>query len=88
MRRLLKRGRKEIGSTIIGVVDRYARKLQARGGKLMLVGVSQRVLEQLRRTRVLDHLEPHNVYPATPLLGEALRNAYADAERWLNHPTG
>lgn len=84
---LLLRGRKEIGSTIIGVVDRYARKLQARGGKLMLVGVSQRVLEQLRRTRVLDHLEPHNVYPATPLLGEALRNAYADAERWLNHPT-
>src|SRR5690625_5147696 len=84
---LLLRGRKEIGSTIIGVIDRYARKLQARGGKLMLVGVNQRVLEQLRRTRVLDHLEHHNVYPATSLVGEALRNAYADAERWLNHPT-
>jgi len=53
-----------------------------------LVGVNQRVLEQLRRTRVLDHLEPHNVYPATPLVGEALRNAYADAERWLTSKAG
>ncbi|MHA0796944.1 SulP family inorganic anion transporter [Gilvimarinus sp. F26214L] len=80
---LLLRGRKEVGSTFIGVVDRYAEKLQARGGKLVLVGASDRVLDQLRRTGVLVRLHRENVYPATNLVAEALRNAYADAEDWL-----
>lgn len=81
---LLLRGRKELGSTFIGMVERYSRKLQARGGKLILAGVNGRVLEQLRRTRVLYHLDPNNVYTATPVVGEALRKAYADAEQWLS----
>lgn len=80
---LLLRGRREVGSTFISMVDRYSRKLQARGGKLILVGVNQRVQDQLRRTRLLRQLKAKNVYKATPLVGEALRNAYADAEEWL-----
>lgn len=80
---LVLRGRKEVGTTFIGVVDRYSRKLQAQGGKLVLVEVSERVLDQLRRTRLLDQLGPQNVYPATELVGEAVRTAYAAAELWL-----
>lgn len=79
---LMLRGRKEIGSTFIGVVDRYSHKLMDRGGKLVLVGVSERVLDQLRRTGLLELLGPDNVYPSTPLVGEALREAYRTAQKW------
>lgn len=80
---LLLRGRKEIGSTLIGMVDRYARKLQARGGRLVLVGINERVHRQLRRTRLLRLLGDENIYRATPIVGEALRKAYTDAQQWL-----
>ncbi|HEX5513082.1 MAG TPA: SulP family inorganic anion transporter [Gammaproteobacteria bacterium] len=80
---LLLRGRTEVGSTFIGVVDRYARKLRKRDGRLLLVGVSRRVRQQLERTRVLAVLEPENVFPATSIVGEALQQARRAAEAWL-----
>lgn len=84
---LMLRGRREVGSTFIGVVDRYSRKLRAQGGKLVLVGVSDRVLYQLFRTGLLKRLGRRNVYRATPVVGRALQAAYTSAERWLTeHP--
>lgn len=80
---LVLRRRTEMGSTFISMVDRYARKLQARGGKLVLVGVNPRIIMQLKRTGLLRLLGEQNVYQSTPLVGEALRQAYADAEQWL-----
>lgn len=80
---LLLRGRMEVGSTFIGVIDRYARKLRQRGGRLVLVGVSGRVRQQLERTGVLAVLEPENVYPATSVVGETLQRARRAAEAWL-----
>lgn len=78
------RGRIEVGSTFITVVQRYAEALQQRGGKLMLVGVSPVVREQLAKTGVLALLGAENVFPATPQLGEALNQAVAAATEWLD----
>jgi SulP family sulfate permease len=77
------RGRKEIGSTFLGVIRRYAAVLRKNGGKLMLVGVSQPVYEQLRRTGMLAELGEDNVYVATSVLGEAAQEAWRDGQAWL-----
>ena len=77
------RGRKEVGSTFLRVIERYARTLRKNGGKLMLVGVSQPVYEQLRRTGMLAELEEENVYLATRFLGESALQAWREGQKWL-----
>lgn len=80
------RGRTEIGSTFITVLQRYAEALQARDSKLMLVGVDPRVLDQLARTGLLQCLGEENVFPATSQVGEAMNQAAAAAYAWLDQP--
>jgi SulP family sulfate permease len=58
------RGRTELGSTFIGVLERYALALQANGNTLMLVSVSPAVYEQLAETECLGVLGTENVYVA------------------------
>ncbi len=78
------RGRQEIGSTFIRVLDRYAQALKANGGKLVLAGVSEPVYRQLERTGVLVELGEENVYRETRILGESALHAYQDAQTWLS----
>jgi SulP family sulfate permease len=83
------RGRDEVGSTFIGVVQRYAKALQARDSKLMLVGVDPAVHEQLARTGTLTVLGAENVFLATPQLGNSVNRAVAAAQAWLEQtPAG
>jgi SulP family sulfate permease len=80
------RGRSEIGSTFVTVLQRYAETLRAHGSKLMLVGVDAAVLNQLASTRLLYTIGEANVFPATSQLGEALNSAVAAANAWLGQP--
>lgn len=80
------RGRAEIGSTFVTVLRRYAEALQTRDSRLMLVGVDQRVLDQLARTGLLRLIGAENVFLATPQLGEAMNRAAAAAYAWLGQP--
>jgi SulP family sulfate permease len=77
------RGKSDIGSTFVTVLQRYSAALQARGGRLMLVGVDPAVRDQLARTGVLQVIGEENVFIATPQLGEALNQAVAAADEWL-----
>jgi SulP family sulfate permease len=77
------RGKSDIGSTFVTVLQRYCAALQARGGRLMLVGVDPAVRDQLARTGVLQVIGEENVFIATPQLGEALNRAVAAADEWL-----
>jgi SulP family sulfate permease len=77
------RGKTEIGSTFVTVLQRYARALQAAQGKLILVGVDPTVREQLAKTGLLQVIGEENVFVATPQLGEALNRAVAAADAWL-----
>jgi sulfate permease, SulP family len=82
------RGKSDIGSTFVTVLQRYAQALQARQGKLMLVGVDPLVRDQLAKTGVLRLIGDENVFVATPQLGEALNQAVAAAHAWLDQPPG
>ena len=83
------RGRDEIGSTFITVLQRYVEALEARDSKLMLVGVDPRVLDQLARTGLLQRIGEENVFLATPQVGEAMNQAAAAAYAWLGQsPAG
>jgi SulP family sulfate permease len=81
---VLLRGRNEVGSTFLRVLDRLAVRLDANGGKLMLAGVSKPVYRQLDKTGLLAKLGEENVYAATDIYGESALKAYLDAQNWLN----
>ena len=78
------RGKSEIGSTFVTVLDRYGRALRQRNSKLMLVGVDPVVFDQLAKTGVLKLIGEENVFPATPQIGAALNQAVAAATAWLD----
>ena len=83
------RGKSEIGSTFITVLQRYAQALQAHDSKLMLVGVDPAVRDQLAKTGVLKIIGEENVFLATPQLGGAMNTAAAAAYAWLGQvPAG
>jgi SulP family sulfate permease len=81
------RGRSQIGSTFIQVLERYAQQLQANGGKLMLAGVSEHVMEQLAKTETFESIPQEDVFLATDTLGRATLDAMDAAEQWLAERT-
>lgn len=77
------RGKSEVGSTFITVLQRYSQALRNNGGKLMLVGVDPAVRDQLARTQVLQSIGEESIFLATPQLGAALNQAVAAADTWI-----
>jgi SulP family sulfate permease len=73
----------EVGSTFLGVIDRYQARLAANGGRLMLAGVSPRVLTQLEKTGIGERLGRDNLFPAGPRLGDALLLTIAHGREWI-----
>jgi SulP family sulfate permease len=83
------RGKTDLGSTFIAVLQRYARSLQARGGKLMLAGIDPAARNQLARTGALQVIGEENVFVATEQLGASVNQAAAAAHAWLGQsPSG
>jgi SulP family sulfate permease len=76
------RGHTELGSTFIGVLERYARALQAQGNTLILVSISPAVYEQLAETEFLDVLGAENVFVASKP-GESTMQAYRKAQQMI-----
>ena len=76
------RGHTELGSTFIGVLERYAEALHAGGNTLMLVSVSPAVHEQLAETEFLDVLGAEHVFVASKP-GESTTRAYQKAEQMI-----
>jgi SulP family sulfate permease len=81
---LILRGRDEIGSTFIGVLQRYNQTLQANGGALFLAGVAPHVRKQLLRTGVGQQIGEGHIFLQQPRLGEAMNAAIKAARQWLN----
>jgi SulP family sulfate permease len=76
------RGRDEIGSTLIGLLQRYADSLESTGNRMILCGVSEPVFEQMRRTGLVRSLGEGGVHIEQPQLGASLNAALTVAERW------
>jgi hypothetical protein len=64
------------------VAEGYAADLRAGGGNLLLSGVNERLMDQLRRTGLLDTIGPANVFPARSVV-HASSAAVSTAEAWL-----
>ena len=56
------RDRDEVGSTFIRSIERYTRDLHAAGNTLMLEGMSEHALEQMRRTALVDLIGEDKVF--------------------------
>ena len=79
------RGRSDLGTTFMGVLERYARTLAASQSKLVIVSAGQQVQEQLRVTGVTDAVGQENIYTGDERIGATLKRAYADATAWVEH---
>jgi len=78
------RGRDEVGSTFIAVLERYGQILAAQNGRLMLCGVGQTVWGQLQRTGMVDLLREDGIFMAEAQLGVSLNEALETAVSWRN----
>jgi SulP family sulfate permease len=79
----LLRGYDEFGSTMIGVLDRYARTVQGNVGKVILAGLSEGVLTQLEATGLLELIGKESIFMATDEFGMAANQAFEYAQKWL-----
>ena len=77
------RGRESITTSGIVMLERYARKLQASGNKLMLVGVESRVRLAFDRTGVTSLIGEEDLFASTSSLGGPLNEALIAADEWL-----
>jgi SulP family sulfate permease len=77
------RGIDELGLSIVAVLERYLRDLEARGSTLWLVVAGDRVRGQLAAGGLLDRLGPDRVYTSSEWVGKSVQRAHADAESWV-----
>jgi SulP family sulfate permease len=78
------RAQEGIGSSFVTVLERYAGRIHAAGGRLMVAGVSRKIKGQLDRTEATSEiLGAENVFVATTTLGASTLAALAAAEAWL-----
>ena len=76
-------GRSRIGSTFIQILERYAGRLKANGGKIILSGISQKVWEQLERTETFELIPEADVFRVEETLGGSTKKAFMAATEWL-----
>jgi sulfate permease, SulP family len=77
------RGRRELGSTFLKVLGRYAQELQSNDGKLVLTGVSDDLNEQLGRSKYWELLGAQNIFLARDEVGSSTLEAVTRANEWL-----
>jgi SulP family sulfate permease len=78
------RGRDQISSSFIEVVERYAQQTQAKGGKLILAGVHENVKAQLDATETTETIAEEDIFLETDTLRESTNAALEAAKQWLN----
>jgi len=77
------RGRDELGSTFMKMVERYAADLREHESRLMLAEVDPSVREQLARAGMVDSVSRNNIFLEIEQVGQSLYDAYATAEDWI-----
>lgn len=77
------RGADRVGSTFIKVIERYALKLRANGGKLVLTGIHARVLDQIEKTETTEAIAREDIFLADERLMYATWQAWQAAQAWV-----
>jgi SulP family sulfate permease len=73
------RGRESLTSSAVVMLERYVRRLQARGNKLMLVGVEPRVRRELERTGLMKVIGEESVFAASAIIGGSFQEGWVAA---------
>jgi SulP family sulfate permease len=82
------RGRTELGSTFMRMIDRYAEDLKQHESRLMLAEVDPAIKEQLARAGIVDSVSRRSIFLQTDQVGESLYEAQAAAEEWISQQGG
>ncbi len=82
------RGHSQVGATLVDVLDDYAERLAAAGGRLYLSGIDSSLLAPLMRASKLRDGNDPVFYGATERLGESTERAVSDAKAWRYAPAG
>ncbi|GBE57563.1 putative sulfate transporter/MT1781 [bacterium BMS3Abin01] len=77
------RGREELGSTFLEVIERYSDNLKQQECRLMLSEVKPELYEQMRDTGHVDAFAIENFFIRTRKVGEATIAAYRQALDWV-----
>ena len=77
------RGHEGVASTFIGVLERYADRLQAGGGKLVLSGVSEQVWQRLLVTETTESIPEEDIFLSDDILGASTHRALEAAALWI-----
>ena len=80
------RGRESMSTTTIDHLKELATKLEASGNKLMLCGVDEVVMENLKAGELVEVVGEEHVFPIQPVIGASVEEALAAAERWIKEP--
>ena len=78
------RGHEEFGSTMFGVLERYTRTIQGNQGQVFLAEVSEKILEQMTDTGLINLIGRENVFVAQTQWGASTNQAIEAAEAYLN----
>lgn len=77
------RGRSDLGSTFMDVLERYAESLVSVGSKLVIVSGDDKLNAQLEVTGVTAAVGPTNIYTSDERVGATVRRAHAEAVTWV-----
>lgn len=77
------RGTKEMGATLIDVLDRYAEELEENGGKLYLSSLNSSQIEYLEATGKLERGIEAEWFERNEVLMDSTRQAFKHAEAWI-----
>jgi len=77
------RQHEQLGSTFLGMLERYAESLRAHDSKLVLAEVGPHLYAQLVRTGRLQTLKPRNVFRYTDTVGASVIEALDAAQEWI-----
>ncbi len=83
------RGKSDLGSTFMEVLNRYASSLLEVDSRLVLVYADERVNAQLVASGVAELLGPEGMYTSDEWVGSTVRQAHEDAINWITeHRSG
>ncbi len=77
-----------MGSTFLGIFERYSDELRAHDSKLMLAGISSEAKSVLHNTEHVNIFSRENIYMASEVLGESILEACNDAQKWIEENKG
>jgi SulP family sulfate permease len=73
----------DLGSTFLKVLERYADDLHAHDSILMLAGVLPKVIDQLQKTGLMQHIGRENIFVEGEIIGQSVLAAWDKAEQWV-----